>query len=123
VGYEEAHVRSGLTQQFTGVLRRSINKDGSFNVQRRGGSWRHFHPYLALLNMSWTEFFLLVLVTYFAVNALFAAGYYMLGPDALAGGDAASPGARFMNDFFFSAHTLTPWATGTSHRPASAQIF
>ncbi len=41
----------GLTQQFTGVLRRSINKDGSFNVSRRGGNWRNIHPYLHLLNM------------------------------------------------------------------------
>ena len=35
----------GLTQQYTGALRRSINKDGSFNVHRRGGSWRDVHPW------------------------------------------------------------------------------
>jgi inward rectifier potassium channel len=39
----------GLTQQYTGALRRSINKDGSFNVYRRGGSWRDLHPYLQML--------------------------------------------------------------------------
>jgi inward rectifier potassium channel len=97
----------GLTQQFTGVLRRSINKDGSFNVQRRGGSWRHFHPYLVLLNMSWTEFFLLVLAGYCVMNLLFAAGYFLLGPEGLQGADTASDGRRFLSDFFFSAHTLT----------------
>jgi inward rectifier potassium channel len=97
----------GLTQQFTGVLRRSINKDGSFNVRRQGGSWRHFHPYLALLNMSWTEFFLLVLAGYCAMNLLFAGGYFLLGPEALQGADTASDGRRFLSDFFFSAHTLT----------------
>jgi hypothetical protein len=34
----------GLTQQVTGNLRRAINKDGSFNVEREGGSWRDIHP-------------------------------------------------------------------------------
>ena len=97
----------GLTQQFTGVLRRSINKDGSFNVYRRGGSWRHFHPYLVLLNMNWTEFFLAVLAAFCAMNLLFATGYFLLGPDALQGADRSSEGRRFLSDFFFSAHTLT----------------
>lgn len=97
----------GLTQQFTGVLRRSINKDGSFNVRRQGGSWRHFHPYLALLNMSWTVFFALVLAGFCALNLLFAAGYFLLGPEGLQGADTASDGGRFLSDFFFSAHTLT----------------
>ena len=42
----------GLTQQFAGPLRRIINKDGSFNVHRNGITWRDFHPYLQLINMS-----------------------------------------------------------------------
>ena len=29
----------GLTQQFNAPLRRVINKDGSFNVHRRGTTW------------------------------------------------------------------------------------
>ena len=97
----------GLTQQFTGVLRRSINKDGSFNVRRRGGSWRHLHPYLTLLSMNWATFFVVVFSAYFAVNLVFAAGYFLLGPDALSGTDLSSDGRRFWSDFFFSAHTLT----------------
>ncbi|MEQ1886213.1 MAG: ion channel [Bryobacteraceae bacterium] len=97
----------GLTQQFTGVLRRSINKDGSFNVRRRGGSWRDFHPYLIALNMTWPHFFLVVLAAYTAVNLVFAFGYFLLGSGALAGADAPTAMGRFWNDFFFSAHTLT----------------
>ncbi len=97
----------GLTQKFTGVLRRSINKDGSFNVRRTGGSWRHRHPYLTLLNMNWTEFFLLVLAAYCVMNLLFALGYFALGPEALQGVTATTDGGRFLSDFFFSAHTLT----------------
>ena len=97
----------GLTQQFTGVLRRSINKDGSFNVYRRGGSWRHFHPYLLMLNMSWSKFFATVLAGYLLINVLFALVYFALGPGQLQGADWASEMDRFLNDFFFSTHTLT----------------
>ena len=97
----------GLTQQFTGVLRRSINKDGSFNVYRRGGSWRDFHPYLQMLNMSWPRFFAVVMTGYLMINVLFALLYFALGPGQLKGADAATEMARFLNDFFFSTHTLT----------------
>jgi inward rectifier potassium channel len=97
----------GLTQQYTGVLRRSINKDGSFNVSRRGGDWRHFHPYLQLLNMSWPKFFVLVMLSYLGINALFALVYFALGPEGLQGADGGSEMDRLLNDFFFSTHTLT----------------
>lgn len=97
----------GLTQQFTGVLRRSINKDGTFNVYRRGGSWRHVHPYLHLLNMSWRKFFAVVMASYLTVNVLFALVYFALGPEHLKGADAPTESERFLNDFFFSTHTLT----------------
>ena len=97
----------GLTQQFTGVLRRSINKDGSFNVSRRGGSWRDFHPYLQMLSMSWPQFFAIVLSGYLLLNLLFALVYFALGPGHLQGADGANEMERFLNDFFFSTHTLT----------------
>jgi len=76
-------------------------------VRRRGGSWRHLHPYLMLLNMNWTEFFLVVIGAYFTINLLFGACYFALGPSALQGVDGGSEVRRFWNTFFFSAHTLT----------------
>jgi inward rectifier potassium channel len=97
----------GLTQQVSGVLRRAINKDGSFNVLRRGGSWRDTHPYLYLINTSWTKFFAIVFAGYIAVNLIFALIYYSLPAPQIVGTDAPSGLARFMNDFFFSSHTLT----------------
>lgn len=97
----------GLTQQFTGVLRRSINKDGSFNVYRRGGSWRDFHPYLQMLSMTWPQFFATVLGGYLLINLMFALVYFGLGPGQLKGADGTSEMDRFLNDFFFSTHTLT----------------
>ena len=97
----------GLTQQFSGVLRRSINKDGSFNVYRRGGSWRDFHPYLQMLNMTWPRFFATIISGYLLINLLFALVYFALGPGHLHGADGANELDRFLNDFFFSTHTLT----------------
>ena len=97
----------GLTQQVTGNLRRAINKDGSFNVLRRGGSWRNIHPYLYLVNIGWTSFFAIVFLAYILVNIVFAVIYFGLSPGELQGGESPTALGRFLNGFFFSAHTLT----------------
>jgi inward rectifier potassium channel len=97
----------GLTQQFGAPYRRVINRDGSFNVQRRGGTWRDFHPYRQLIDMGWPAFLLTLFVGYVAANTVFALAYFALGPNQLQGADAAGGMGRFLNTFFFSSHTLT----------------
>lgn len=97
----------GLTQQFNAPLRRVINKDGSFNVHRRGTTWRDFHPYLHLINIGWIRFLAMVFLGYLTVNAIFAGLYYSLGPGQLQGADALTNSGRLLNDFFFSVHTLS----------------
>ena len=97
----------GLTQQVTGTLRRAINKDGSFNVERRGMNWRDTHVYLYLINASWPLFLGIVFAAYLIANTIFAALYFALSPAEVQGTAASTPAARFFNDFFFSAHTLT----------------
>ncbi|MGD0776376.1 MAG: ion channel [Candidatus Solibacter sp.] len=103
----------GLTQQYTGNLRRVINKDGTFNVRRRGATWRDFHPYLHLINLGWAPFFGVLFLGYLVVNTLFALGYFWLGPGHLTGADASTQAGRFFNDFFFSAHTLSTVGYGS----------
>ena len=97
----------GFTQQVGGVLRRAINKDGSFNVRRRRTHWRDVHPYLYIINIGWPAFLGLVFASYLLVNTLFACVYYLIGPDALQGHDIQDNFGRFLSAFFFSAHTLT----------------
>jgi inward rectifier potassium channel len=97
----------GLTQQVTAPLRRIINQDGNFNVRRHGTTWRDIHPYLHLVNMSWPKFLAALFLGYVVVNTLFAALYFALGPDQLAGADAPTAMGRFLNGFFFSSHTLS----------------
>lgn len=104
----------GLTQKLTVPLRRVINKDGTFNVHRRGTTWRDVNGYLYLINMPWPGFFSCVLAGYLVVNTLFALVYYSLGPDQLHGASAATTDmAHFLNAFFFSAQTLTTVGYGS----------
>jgi inward rectifier potassium channel len=86
---------------------RLMNRDGSFNVRRRGLSVLEFiHPYHKLLTISWPAFFLLTVASYFASNVAFAFAYLACGEGALAGGEASTFGGRFFNAFFFSVQTL-----------------
>ena len=98
----------GLTQLYTGPLRRAVNQDGSFNVLRQGASRRDIHPYLRLVSTSWPRFFAWILAYYATVNFLFAIVYFLLGPDALQGGSVSTSVAdQFLKGLFFSSQTLT----------------
>jgi len=103
----------GLTRQFGAPLRRAINKDGSFNVRRTGVSWRAFHPWLHVVNMSWPGFAALVAAVYIGINAAFALAYFALPAESVQGSAAATETGRFINDWFFSGHTLSTVGYGT----------
>ena len=105
----------GLTQQYAGVLKRAINKNGKFNVQRTGLTWRDVHLYLFLINASWPLFLLLVAIAFVIVNTLFAGIYSLIGTDYIKNSQAASSAATFLNVFFFSAHTLTTVGYGNMY--------
>ena len=97
----------GLTQQYTGVLKRAINQDGQFNVRRAGVTWHDFHPYLYLISASWPVFIGIVVVVFLIANVFFASLYMWVGIEHLKGAEGPSPSSEFWNAFFFSAHTLT----------------
>jgi inward rectifier potassium channel len=103
----------GLTQRYTGSIRRIIDKDGEFNVRRRGNTWRDINPYLYMINTSWPRFLLDVLAGYLVMNLIFAMIYWTIGVENLHGADAPTAAGRFMNAFFFSAHTLTTVGYGS----------
>jgi inward rectifier potassium channel len=95
----------GLTTQFSGELRRTINPDGSFNVKRTGLKWHDANPYLMLIDTTWPRFLFFVLVGFLAVNVMFAWLYLLVGIEHLRG--LESDMSAFANAFFFSFHTLT----------------
>src|SRR4051812_48648517 len=103
----------GITQQFSAPVSRIINPDGSFNVRKRGSTWRDFHPYLLLINASWPVFLVVLFLGYLVANTIFAGVYYAIGTDQLQGITGATAGLRFLDTFFFSAHTLTTVGYGS----------
>ncbi len=95
----------GLTTQFTGELRRTINKDGSFNVQRTGLRWRDANLYLHLIDTTWPRFLAIVLAVFLSINLAFSLAYLAVGLEHLRGTEPEL--SAFLNAFFFSVHTLT----------------
>jgi len=95
----------GLTTTFSGELRRTINRDGSFNVHRKGLRWRDANLYLMLIDTTWPKFLTVVGVAFIAINMLFAYIYMALGIEHLQGTEPEM--SAFVNAFFFSVHTLT----------------
>jgi inward rectifier potassium channel len=110
---KNANFDPGLTQKYNAKLRRAIRKDGKFNVQRSGRTWRDVHPYLYLINKPWHVFFGLIFAVFVAVNLLFAALYYLIGIQYLQGANAPTETERFLNAFFFSTQTLTTVGYGS----------
>jgi inward rectifier potassium channel len=103
----------GLTQKYTGTLRRAINKDGSFNVHHKGSRLKDHSFYQFLITIPWIQFHIVVLITYIVLNSLFAGLYLFAGIENLQGADASSPMESFLSAFFFSIHTFTTVGYGT----------
>lgn len=95
----------GLTTQFSGALRRTINRDGTFNVHRKGTRWRDVNFYLKLTDSTWPRFLAVVLAAFLFINLAFAATYMAIGVEHLQGTEPEM--SPFVNAFFFSIHTLT----------------
>lgn len=97
----------GLTQQYTGALLRAINKDGSFNVRRRGFHGLAGSVYMFLVNLTWPRFLGLVTASYLVANLLFATVYLILGVEFLHASERNLGLSGFARAFFFSAQTIT----------------
>jgi inward rectifier potassium channel len=95
---------------------RFLNRDGSFNVARRG--LRRFsllNLYHYLLTMTWLRFLLLVLVLFFVSNIIFGAFYAVLGTGSLVDTSEEPTQNAFLRGFFFSVQTFATIGYGTIH--------
>lgn len=87
---------------------RFYNRRGGANIIRKGVnildrySWYH-----TMLAMSRTKFITLIFSIYIVINLVFAAIYYIIGIEHLAGVNAGSPMKSFSEVFFFSTQTFT----------------
>jgi inward rectifier potassium channel len=87
---------------------RLLNRDGGFNVRRDGMKpFASLSLYHHLLTLSWSRFLGLVVVSFLAVNVVFALCFLACGPGALRGTSAAEMGGNtFLRAFFFSVETF-----------------
>ena len=87
---------------------RLLNRDGTFNVSRGGlPLFKSLNLYQASLSVPWWQFNLTLVGLYLLINLLFAALYFLCGPQALTGIHGLSGSARLLETFFFSVQTLT----------------
>ena len=87
---------------------RLLNRDGSFNVQRKGRSiFESLSLYHLLLTMPWWQLIVLGICAYAAANAIFALAYLACGPRALISTVAGMDLHPFPRAFFFSVETIS----------------
>jgi inward rectifier potassium channel len=103
----------GFGTQVSRSSNRFINKDGSFNVRKRGlPFYKTVNLYHLLVNMTWPRFFAVVVLSYIAENILFATLYYVTGIEGLQGVHAETEIGKYLEAFFFSSQTITTLGYG-----------
>jgi inward rectifier potassium channel len=86
---------------------RLLNKDGTFNVRRRGLRWFESHsPYHLALNATWPKFLIGCVAIYTALNLVFASAFWLCGDGALIGASSRDLGGTVWRAFFFSVETF-----------------
>ena len=86
---------------------RLVNKDGTFNVAKKGSGYKGFSLYYLLINLHWFPFLLAIITAYLIINMAFGWVYYLLGAETLTGYTGTSTWEAFSHCFYFSAQTLT----------------
>lgn len=95
---------------------RFLNRDGTFNVTRRGlRRFSTINLYHYLLTMSWSRFLGLLLLLYFLSNIFFALLYSSLGAESLVDTSEIPTESLFVRAFFFSVQTFATIGYGTIH--------
>ena len=102
----------GLGEKYLDNNTRIINKDGSFNVQRKGLDTFWQNTYYFLINMSWTRFLALIFSAYVLINVFFGLIYWLTGVEHLRGAENHHEFDPFFNALFFSFQTFTSLGYG-----------
>jgi inward rectifier potassium channel len=93
---------------------RLLNRDGSFNVQRRGRGLSSFLAYSNLVSTTWGRFFTFVGVLYLALNGCFAVLFDACGPQGLFNTVDTGIKSPILRAFFFSIHTSATIGYGST---------
>jgi inward rectifier potassium channel len=105
----------GLGPNYPRRASRIINKDGTFNVRKKG---MRTLKYQALINMPRTGFYTIMVLAYFGVNLIFTFIYLAVGIDQISNVESAGFFKNLLQAFFFSIQTFTTVGYGNLY-PAS----
>lgn len=95
---------------------RSINMDGSYNMERKTGKlFGNFTLYHWLITTTWFRYWLMAFSFYGIMNLIFATLYYVIGIDSLSGMHGYTPARHFLYSFFFSVQSFTTVGYGDIH--------
>lgn len=95
---------------------RTINADGSYNMERITGKvFGNSTPFHWMITTSWTHYWLVAFGFYAIMNLLFATVYYTIGVESLSGWRGVTEGEKFLSCFFFSAQSFTTVGYGGIH--------
>jgi inward rectifier potassium channel len=98
----------GLDRTAQKGRQRTINADGSYNMERITGSvFGSFNLFHWLLTTSWNKYWIGVFSFYAMMNVLFASVYYFIGPQYIHGIPEGDSWKMFAYCFFFSAQSFT----------------
>ncbi|HSC52156.1 MAG TPA: ion channel [Phnomibacter sp.] len=99
---------TGFGTTSAGNTGRFVNRNGSFNVRRRGVAfWNRYSVYNILLSMNATKFILIVFSFFIVTNILFTFIYIAIGIDQFSGFAETEVLKKDAELFFFSAQTFT----------------
>jgi len=106
----------GLDRGGSKGRQRTINADGSYNMERITGSlFGDFFLYRWLITTSWKHYWLAIVCFYLFDNVVFGSIYYWLGAENLNGIVGTTEFDKFASCFFFSCQTFTTVGYGGLH--------
>ena len=105
---ENLNKDTGFGDSASGMGGRMINKDGTFNVDRKGISFlTRISSYQSMLTMSRWKFVLVIILFYFLINLGFTFLYWLIGVEHFQGIESQNPVQQFFELYFFSTQTYT----------------
>jgi len=87
---------------------RFINRDGSFNLRKKGWSfWRRHSVFQNMISLPTWKFIMIILIFYVCINLLFSLVYIFLGGGQFEGLIAEQGWKMYKEIYFFSTQTFT----------------
>ena len=106
----------GLDRSGQKGRQRTVNADGSYNMERiTGNMFGDFLLYRWLITTSWKHYWMAIVSFYIVDNIVFGSIYYLMGAEKLNGIVGTTEFDKFMGCFFFSCQTFTTVGYGGLH--------